>query len=149
MSDYFQDADITVDGVTYTLGMQPEEDLVRAVIISLFSWRRALPDDELPGDDRHGWWGDTFPNVANDRIGSRLWLLARAKLTTQTILRAREYAVEALQWLIEDGVATRIDVTAERQGLNTLAMKCTIYRASGAPLDLRFADVWRFIANAI
>ncbi len=51
--------------------------LVRAVLISLFTWRRANADDTLPDPRgfRMGWWGDTYPVVANDRIGSRLWLL--------------------------------------------------------------------------
>lgn len=149
MGVFFQDDSLTVDGVAFTPNMHPDEELVRAVIISLFTWRRALPDDELPGIDRFGWWGDTFPNVASDRIGSRLWLLVRAKLTDETVLRARDYAIEALQWMIEDGVAARVDVEAERQGINMLAIKCVIYRKDAEPLDLRFADVWRFIANAV
>ncbi|WP_200894101.1 phage GP46 family protein [Xanthomonas sp. MUS 060] len=54
--------------------------LVRAVLISLFTWRRANADDTLPDPRgfRMGWWGDTYPVVANDRIGSRLWLLVCA-----------------------------------------------------------------------
>jgi len=140
-----QPVSVVINGESFSFGMWPDEPLVRAVIVSLFSWRRANPDDELPSDERMGWWGDTYPTVPNDRIGSRLWLLSRAKLTEQVRLRAKEYALEALQWLIDDGIASRIEVQAERHGLSTLAMACRIYREGGAQIDIRFSDVWRFL----
>lgn len=137
---------IVFDGRTVSLGLDSSQPLVRAVIISLFTWRRARPDDDLPGDQRMGWWGDTYPVVPNDRIGSRLWLLSRAKLTAETVERAREYAQEALQWLLDDNVVARIDVEAERQGLSTLALACRFYKNDGRlAADIRFTDVWSTI----
>ena len=60
---------VVIDGRTIPLGLASSEPLVRAVMISLFTWRRANPDDALPdGKSRMGWWGDSFPTVANDRI---------------------------------------------------------------------------------
>lgn len=137
---------IVIDGRTIPLGLDSLEPLVRAVIISLFTWRRANPDDDLPGDLRMGWWGDSFPLVANDRIGSRLWLLSRAKLIPETLARAKEYAEEALRWLVDDGVAARVEVEVERQGLTTLALACRIYKSDGSqPVDVRFTDAWSFL----
>ncbi|WP_082061924.1 MULTISPECIES: phage GP46 family protein [Xanthomonas] len=141
-------------GQTTPLGLLQDIDndkvhpLVRAVLISLFTWRRANADDTLPDPRgfRMGWWGDTYPVVANDRIGSRLWLLARAKLTPSTVQRAQDYAEEALQWLIEDGVAARIAVRAERQDLSTLALQCTLFAADGnANAVLRFDNLWSLL----
>ena len=90
------------------------------VIISLFTDRRAEPDDELPvgQDDRRGWWGDALPPAtadaaAGDRIGSRLWLLKREKQTQEALNRARGYIEEALAWTIADGVFASLDVTVE------------------------------------
>lgn len=85
--------------------------LTRAVVISLFTWRRAERDDRTP--QPYGWWGDTWPAVQNDRIGSRLYLLKRRKLTNKTPQDAREYMQQALAWMTDDGVAARIDVTSE------------------------------------
>lgn len=137
---------VVIDGQTIPLGLDALDALPRAVIISLFTWRRANPDDDLPGDMKMGWWGDSFPPVANDRIGSRLWLLTRAKLLPETLRRAKEYAEESLRWLIDDGVAQRVDVEVERQGLSTLALACRIYRSDGsAPIDIRFPDAWSFL----
>lgn len=145
---------VVFDGQTTPLGLLQDIDndkahpLVRAVLISLFTWRRANPDDTLPDPHgfRMGWWGDTYPAMANDRIGSRLWLLARAKLTPTTVQRAQDYAGEALQWLIDDGVAARIAVRAERQGLSTLALQCTLFAADGtANAVLRFDNLWSLL----
>jgi phage gp46-like protein len=145
---YDQTATIVVDGRTRSLGMTPEDPLVRAVIISLFTWRRAHPDDVTEGR-KMGWWGDTTSAVTNDRIGSRLWLLAREKVLPATINRAREYARESLEWLIEDGLASRVEVTAERRGTDGIALSATIYRSDGRPLVLRFDDLWETVRHAV
>ena len=141
-----QPLSIVVDGQTISLGLDSTEPLVRAVIISLFTWRRANADDELPSAERMGWWGDNFATVANDRIGSRLWLLSRAKLIPETLRRAKSYAEEALRWLIDDGIAAHVEVEVERRGLSTLALGCRIYKSDGStPLDIRFTDAWSFL----
>ncbi len=142
MGIYRQDITVSIDGQNVSTGMVQADPLVRSVVISLFSWRRANPDDELPTEDRFGWWGDTFATEQNDRIGSRLWLLSRAKLTDDTVRRAEVYVHEALQWLIDDGVAARVDVEVEREGIDRLEIGVTIYRTAGQPVVLRFSDFW-------
>lgn len=117
------------------------QDLPRSVLNSLFSWCRAEGDD---GEEHMGWWADTFSDVPQDLFGSRLWLLQRAKLTDDTVLRAKEYAEEALQWLIEDGVASSVEVTAERNGADRLDMLVTVRKPSGKDIAMRFQDVWSF-----
>lgn len=115
-----------------------------AVIISLFTDRRARADDRLPqaGSDRRGWWGDVVARDSADRIGSRLWLLSREKQTDQVVARAREYALEALAWMLTDRVASAVDVTAEVAGPGVLALSVFITRPSG-PDRLRFDFVWQ------
>ncbi len=82
------------------------------------------------------------PTVQNDRIGSRLYLLKRRKLTNKTPQDAREYMQQALAWMKEDGVAARIDVTAERTGIETLAAGVTIYQRDGTIHNITFDDIW-------
>jgi phage gp46-like protein len=115
--------------------------LMRSVIISLFTWRRANPEDVLPTNQKFGWWGDTFPVSSVDRIGSRLWLLSREKLMPDIPAKAQEYAEEALQWLLDDGVAGAISVLCEIQGTDRLAMQIVIVRGS-ATINLRFDNLW-------
>lgn len=138
---------LIIDGVP-SIAVDVTEDLPRAVLISLFSWRRANADDDLPGSNKFGWWGDTYPEIDNDRIGSRLWLLGRAKIVPETILRAKEYAEEALKWLVDDGVATSVEVQAERHGLSGVALGVRITRGEKSAINIRFVNVWDYL-NAI
>lgn len=90
------------------------DSLSRAVVISLFTWQRASQSDEVDNDQRMGWWGDTFAENKGDKIGSKLWLLLRQKVTDETLNRAQEYAYDALKWLIDDGIYSDITVDVER-----------------------------------
>src|SRR3546814_16151378 len=87
--------------------------LTRSVLISLFTWRRAADDDAVDDEERFGWWGDTFPSVADDRIGSRLWLLRRVKLTRQTQPDAEFSARPALHWLMADRHCSAIHISTK------------------------------------
>lgn len=117
--------------------------LTRAVLISLFTWRRAAADDALDDEERFGWWGDSFPTVADDRIGSRLWLLRRVKLTHQTQGDAEFYARQALQWLIDDGHVSAIDIRTERLDAQRLNLRTVLTLASGERLDINPNDSWQ------
>ncbi|RFB73817.1 MULTISPECIES: phage GP46 family protein [unclassified Herbaspirillum] len=119
--------------------------LRRAAIISLFSWRRADPSDQPDDSDQLGWWGDSFPSVANDQTGSRLYLLRRRTLVEQTLRDAVEYAQEALAWFVEDGHASAVTVTTERRGTSTLAMRAVIDLLNDDPLVLELDDIWSVI----
>lgn len=133
-------ADLTLAGGDLLL----DGGLKSAVIVSLFSDRRAEPDDRLPegGGDRRGWWGDVQARDARGRIGSRLWLLAREKRTPETVARAREYAEEALAWLVQDRVARRVVVETSVTPEGWLAWRIEIERPEG-PDRQRFDFVWK------
>lgn len=115
-----------------------EDSLRTAVILSLFLDRRADDDDILPNDsdDRRGWWADTVApmtdygigggSASGDHIGSRLWLLSREKQLAGVLERARHYAEEALTWLVEDGVATAVQVTATNPRQGWLVLEVTV-----------------------
>ncbi|HLN23876.1 MAG TPA: phage GP46 family protein [Patescibacteria group bacterium] len=92
--------------------LQSGDDLVTAVLVSLFTDAAARPDDVIPDGttDPRGWWGDLGEDVP---IGSRLWLLDRSKATAEVLLKARDYIIEALQWLVDDGVVESFDIATE------------------------------------
>jgi phage gp46-like protein len=117
-------------------------DLHTATLISLFTDRLAAADDSLPDgtNDRRGWWGDKGETVP---IGSRLWLLDRAKLTNATALACKNYITEALQWLLDDGVAAAINVTTAVQLPSMLAAKVEVFRQDGTRISNNFAWVWQ------
>jgi phage gp46-like protein len=125
-----------------------DDSLYTAVVISLFTDRRARDDDALPagaGDDRRGWWGDLLADEENDQIGSRLWLLGREKTVPEVLRRAREYCAEALQWLIDDGIASKVEIEVERQGRDRLAIGIGIRRPDGSAVTFSFNHLWEAI----
>lgn len=119
--------------------------LETAAMLSLFTDRRALPDDVRQGpngpDGFRGWWADQFAAVEGDRIGSRLWLLDRSVLSKETVRRAEEYAREALAWMLEDRVVSGIDVAIETV-VDRMFIGVTLHRPGREAVSFRFAHVW-------
>jgi phage gp46-like protein len=125
--------------------LEGDDSLYTAVVISLFTDRRARADDPLPagaGTDRRGWWGDLLSDDELDEIGSRLWLLGREKTVPEVLARAREYCAEALQWMIDDGLVDAVQIEVERQGLDRLAIGIGIKRPDGSAIDWTFDYLW-------
>lgn len=137
----------TADLSMIDLDLASDRGLMTAMVISLFTDRRAETDDVPPsGDtkDRRGWWADRFADVEGDLIGSRLWLLDRAKRTKETELRAKEYALEAWAWLIEDRVVESVDVTVEVTAKD-LIFAGALNRPGRDPVTFRFAHTWEHL----
>ena len=118
-----------------------DDGLETAIIISLFTDRRATTE-QLPSGitTRKGWWGDLFPDVDKDQIGSRLWTILREKRINSTLVRAEEYCNEALEWTIEDGVASEVSVTATFEGQSEILLNIILQRPTGE--NSRFGFVW-------
>jgi phage gp46-like protein len=121
--------------------LQAGNDLQTAVYISLFSDRAANGDDVIPdgSQDPRGWWGDSDQAVP---IGSRLWLLRRAKQTIETLNLAKDYITEALQWLLDDGVVGKFDITVEWSSPGLLGANVVAHRPSGGPTAMQFFWNW-------
>jgi phage gp46-like protein len=117
-------------------------ELGTAVMISLFTDAQADEDDTIPDGsaDPRGWWGD----LDEDRhIGSKLWLLSRAKQTNTTLALAQSYIGDALQWLIDDEVADSIDVFTEWSWPGFLGAQIVIHRSNGTTATVRFDWAWQ------
>lgn len=121
--------------------LRTEDGLATAILVSLFSDGLARTEDPLPdgGPDRRGWWaGNVLERDRGDEHGSRLWLLERERLSDEVLVRAEEYARDALSWLVRGGIAERIDAAASRLDLGTMLLQVTITR--GAARER--ADLW-------
>ena len=124
--------DISLDGTGTALET--------ATIMSLFLDRRAGADDGLSAtDDRRGFWADAYED--SDQTGSKLWLLRREKTTPDVLQDAQEFAEESLGWMLTDGVASRVAVTATRDGTYTLSLTVIIEAPDGG----RYQNTWRNI----
>lgn len=114
-------------------------DLQTAIYISLFTDRQARADDDYDGDDRRGWWGDSGSDYP---IGSRIWLLRRKKLTTAIANKAIDYASEALQWLIDDGVVASINIESQIVYPSRLYLFITYQKPDLTSSTVKYFWVW-------
>lgn len=120
-----------------------DDGLDTAVTLSLFCDRRARDDDSVPVDlDPRGWWADSFSDVPDDEMGSRLWLLGREKALPATAERAITYAQEALAWIVDDGIASSVTVSAAFVERGYLDMQVAIQRPGKPPFNRRYQYVW-------
>lgn len=81
----------------------------------------------------------------NPDFGSRLYLLKRAKNTEHTAALAREYSREALQWLLDTGRATEIQVHSQRdrtRDIHRLKLLVEVTQANGERVSFQtFVEV--------
>lgn len=117
------------------------DDLATAMLISLFTDRMVEESDTIPDgtNDPRGWWADAGQDVP---IGSRLWLLDRAKQTQETLQQAYDYINEALQWLIDDGVVAKFDVLVEWTKTSMLGAQVVAYKQDGSTVANSYSWVW-------
>lgn len=121
-----------------------DDGLETAVVLSLFTDRVAPEGDaSVEPTARRGWWGDAYPEVEGDLIGSRLWQLAREKQLPAVLSRAELYAREALQWLVDDGVASSVAVAAEQTAQGVLGLAVTVTRSAQPVIRFRFESFWK------
>jgi phage gp46-like protein len=99
--------DLAIDGTD----LAADDTLASTVLTSLLCDRLAETYEIPAGQDRRGWWADIF-SEKNHQTGSRLWLLEREKQLPSVVKRCEQYCEEALQWLIDDSMASAITVTA-------------------------------------
>lgn len=144
-SGFIAGADLALDG----LGLTEEGGLETAVILSLFTDRRAADDDTLPdgSEDRRGWWGDLVPLYPDQPLGSRLWLLYREKQLPVVLERARAYAEEALAWLVQCGAAARVGVTASNPRSGWLVLDVAIEAPDQGPQTYQYS--WEWMRHAL
>lgn len=122
-----------------------------AVLVSLFTDRVAPLEPSLTekkseigkvDGDRRGWWGDAY---AEEPIGSRLWQLVRGIKADRSsiLLSAQDMAIEALTWMVKDGIAASVDVKATWQEKNMIMLNVSIIEPQkNQPTVFLFSWVW-------
>lgn len=108
-----------------------DESLYTAVLISLFTDKRADNVDELPVEykvgtdlpDLRGYFGDA---LEGESMGSKLWLLKREKQISRVLVLAKQYAEESLEWLINGNYCRKITVDVENPTRGILELKISL-----------------------
>jgi phage gp46-like protein len=105
---YEQDADGVFDFVIDDDAgdFKTDDGFEAAIVVSLFSDRRAYSSEVRDPMKRRGWIGDLVSEVPNDRHGSGLWLYEQHRLTQETVIGVRTEAVQSLEWMQEESYVT-------------------------------------------
>ena len=121
--------------------LKSEEGLRTAVVISLATDARAKPEQtDQSSEDLRGYWADIDP--ASPKTGSLLWTLTRSKQVPSTLRPMEKYAREALQWMVDDGIAKSVSVVASDLRTGVWALDVTITKPDGTASNFRYGGEW-------
>lgn len=138
-------------------GLRAKAAIDTAVVLQLFTDKRIDPDHPLwylADGDRRGYWGDGIDvrdDLGEGPIGSYLWLLERAPMTIRGQSAgdwAVQFANEALQTLLDQGVCARIDISSivDEAG-GKLFLIVQLFASDGSKTyDRRFDVLWNQVA---
>lgn len=99
---------------------KPTEGLETALLVSLFSDRRAYADEVPDPLKRRGTIIDLVPEEPGDKYGSGLWFYEQSRLSTEVRNGVRNEAEMSLQWTVADRLATFVQAEATREPANRL-----------------------------
>jgi phage gp46-like protein len=137
----------------FTGNLATDEGLISLVELSLFTDRRAPPGVDLPGGplDLRGWWGDQFWGESFDlpqyQIGSLIWTLDRSKNRAETLALLRDYAVDAVKWMVDILMIDRAVAISERVDNDTAAFQLQLFRPNDP--DALWSPRWRKTISGI
>lgn len=140
--DFDQGADFALQGLL----LADDDGLTTSVILSLLTDAKARKDDVLPDEndtDRRGFWADELSAIpGGDQTGSLLWLNDASKQLPSVLKADQKYAEAALQWMIDDQVVSKIDVTAFSPRAGIRALQVVIHRPNKPVIRYQFNNFW-------
>lgn len=119
--------DINFDG----RDIETDGGLTSAIILS-------LETDAAPGGGP-GYWGDTLDALPRLR-GSRLHLIK--KNTAESRARFRAYAEESLQWMVDAGVASEVEVVLAAFTAGAVLFDIVVKESDPLSKESRFRLAW-------
>lgn len=140
-----------------TGNLDERDELANIVKVALMTDRvsekyEIRPDPD--SDDRRGWWADMDAEIWNGwPIGTKNWLLTRAKISDNvsfegdTVVRAETYTREAVFPLVQRKMASHIEVTAQRTGIDRIDVRVVVQRGPDRDVELLFQDLWNALRD--
>ncbi len=120
-------------------------DLQTASLVSMFTDARVdehVPPAPAGPPDRRGCWTDTYTGW---RIGSRLWTRQRLVKNQQTLTLITGDVKDCLNWLIAEGVVSRVDISASWINRTMIGVSITAHMPLADPQTFQFQWVWNQI----
>lgn len=73
-----------------------------------------------------GWWADSFRPTSDFKSGSKLWSLQWAMVTNEALIMAKQYATQAIQYLLAWGVASTLKVDTKYVSRKVMRLSVTV-----------------------
>lgn len=110
--------------------------------VSLFSDSRADVSQVIIPEYRRGWLGNIVTDVPERQLGSFLWLVEQRRLNQDSLNEVIDYIRKALQWIVDDGVALKIEVDGDIVPRTGIAASILITSKDGVTSD-HYIELWR------
>lgn len=123
------------------------DSLYNAVAISIGTYardRNLKPNAAVLEPQIGGWWADAIDPLGT--LGGYIYEAFPGKLTSETFDKIKELVVEALNWMVEDGIAKSVDceVTEKIDDENELVeIEVTIEKPDGTTDDYKYELNWK------
>ena len=118
-----------------------------AIEVSLFSDARADNTQVVLPQYRKGWIGDLTSPIEGQNYGSLLWLVQQERLTQSTLNKCVSFARNALQWLVDQGQASAVDVSGTIVPTEGIALSIVITTVAGQT-ESHYVSLWENTINA-
>jgi phage gp46-like protein len=112
-----------------------------ALYISLFGGNKA---DSGKVKNRNTWWGNTLAGVTEkEKIISRFQnFITGSPMTVKNIKYAEEAAKQDLKWVIDEGIADKINVTGRAEGENKFRLYVQILKEGKSVYESNYGALW-------
>lgn len=126
------------------------DDLFPALLVSLFTDRRAAEDEVISPLDRRGWLGNLLSGPADENWGSGIWLYEQSRLRDEDIEGVRVEGEQSLSWLVDEDIATSVEArTTARHARRQCLIDVLIRTREGDVVQQSFDVVANTRANII
>lgn len=133
------------DGI-YDLVIDDDGDLKKtagmdsAIFVSLFTDRRANPDEVADPMKRRGWCGTQNTENQQGNTGSGIWLYEQSRLNVSEGVRMEAY--QCLNWMVFDRLSKETDVSVtENPQERSLSLSIKITASNGGVTNTGF-QLW-------
>lgn len=131
---------------SYDLEIDTDGDLKKvdsfdtAIFMSLLTEKRADISEQVVPELRRGWWGNESNEIIDYEIGTKLWLLDQARNIQDVANTGVTYALDCLQWLLDDNYLKDIIVTSTRT-ISNITLNIKLVRDDNK-VERLFYELW-------
>ncbi len=120
--------------------LQPDRRFDTAVYISLFGGNK---EDSGKVKTNKTWWGNTLEDNETNKIVSRFqFIITAMPLTIKNIKAAEAAAKMDLQWIIDQGIADKIEAEGRTAENNFFTLAIKILKDNTTLFENSYSDLW-------